>query len=96
MKKCIVIGAGMAGLTAATVLQNSAQWDVLVLDKGRGVGGRMATRRLGEGGKADHGAQYFPPNHLTLPAGTLAGKHYLSPHTGSICRAQRVNFIRVL
>ncbi|MFN3784397.1 MAG: NAD(P)/FAD-dependent oxidoreductase [Spirosomataceae bacterium] len=59
MKKCIVIGAGMAGLTAATVLQNSAQWEVLVLDKGRGVGGRMATRRLGEGGKADHGAQYF-------------------------------------
>lgn len=59
MKKCIVIGAGMAGLTAASLLQESNQWQVTVLDKGRGVGGRMATRRLGEGGKADHGAQYF-------------------------------------
>jgi predicted NAD/FAD-dependent oxidoreductase len=28
------------------------------LDKGRSVGGRLATRRIGEG-KADHGAQFF-------------------------------------
>jgi renalase len=31
---------------------------VTVLDKGRGVGGRMATRRFG-GGTFDHGAQFF-------------------------------------
>jgi predicted NAD/FAD-dependent oxidoreductase len=32
--------------------------NVRVLDKGRGVGGRMATRRLGAA-RADHGAQFF-------------------------------------
>lgn len=47
----------MSGLTAATDLQNNG-WKVTVLDKGRGVGGRMATRRIADG-RADHGAQYF-------------------------------------
>jgi len=54
---CLVIGAGMTGLTAARVLQQNG-WQITVLDKGRGVGGRLATRRF-EQGKADHGAQYF-------------------------------------
>ena len=57
MKNCLIIGAGMAGLLAGTFLQENGI-DVTVLDKGRGVGGRMATRRLGEG-RADHGAQFF-------------------------------------
>ena len=43
---CIVVGAGISGLLAAHELRN-AGWHVTVLDKGRGVGGRMATRRLG-------------------------------------------------
>lgn len=54
---CIIIGAGMSGLISARELQ-TAGWDVTVLDKGRGVGGRMATRRVGEG-TFDHGAQFF-------------------------------------
>ena len=29
-----------------------------VIEKGRGVGGRMATRRM-EGARIDHGAQFF-------------------------------------
>ena len=53
----LIIGAGMAGLTAARILHD-ANLPVLVLDKGRGVGGRMATRRIGYG-RVDHGAQYF-------------------------------------
>ncbi|TDB66067.1 NAD(P)/FAD-dependent oxidoreductase [Arundinibacter roseus] len=57
MPSCIIIGAGMAGLTAAHELQKHG-WDATVLDKGRGVGGRMATRRLLTS-RADHGAQYF-------------------------------------
>ncbi len=47
----------MAGLTAARTLQ-AAGANVQVLDKGRGVGGRMATRRF-ETGVFDHGAQFF-------------------------------------
>lgn len=57
MKSCIIIGAGMTGLTAAHEL-TSHGWEVTILDKGRGVGGRMATRRIA-GTRADHGAQYF-------------------------------------
>jgi predicted NAD/FAD-dependent oxidoreductase len=53
----VIIGAGMAGLTAGRLLRE-AGLPVLVLDKGRGVGGRMATRRIGHG-RVDHGAQYF-------------------------------------
>ncbi len=56
-RSCVVVGAGMAGLTAAGVLQANG-WSVVLLDKGRGVGGRMATRRIGES-VFDHGAQFF-------------------------------------
>lgn len=52
----VVIGAGIAGLTAARALADTQQ--VVVLDKGRGVGGRLATRRIGEA-VLDHGAQFF-------------------------------------
>lgn len=57
-KSCIIIGAGLSGLTAAHELIKN-NWEVIVLDKGRGVGGRMATRRAGEA-RFDHGTQYFP------------------------------------
>jgi renalase len=52
-----VVGAGMAGLSAAGALQAAGR-SVVVFDKGRGIGGRMATRRLGTA-VFDHGAQYF-------------------------------------
>lgn len=54
---CLIIGAGMAGLSAGSRLQ-AAGWQVLLLDKGRSVGGRMATRRIASG-VFDHGAQFF-------------------------------------
>lgn len=57
MPSSLIIGAGMAGLTAARKLQQH-DWNVVVLDKGRGVGGRLATRRI-EQARLDHGAQYF-------------------------------------
>jgi renalase len=56
-KKCIVIGAGISGVTAAQQLQ-ALGFDVTILDKSRGVGGRMAHRRTPSGG-FDHGAQFF-------------------------------------
>ena len=54
---CVVVGAGISGLLAAREL-TAAGWRVVVLDKGRRVGGRMATRRVGDG-TFDHGAQFF-------------------------------------
>ncbi len=54
---CLVVGAGLAGLMAARELQRSGV-GVVVLDKGHGVGGRLATRRIGDR-VFDHGAQFF-------------------------------------
>ncbi|MFM9197745.1 MAG: NAD(P)/FAD-dependent oxidoreductase [Planctomycetia bacterium] len=53
----VVVGAGIAGLAAASELVAGGR-RVLVLEKSRGVGGRMASRRVGEA-VCDHGAQFF-------------------------------------
>ncbi|TGD95146.1 NAD(P)/FAD-dependent oxidoreductase [Methylobacterium nonmethylotrophicum] len=53
-----IIGAGIAGAAAARRL-HAAGRRVVVLDKGRGPGGRMATRRGPGALRFDHGAQYF-------------------------------------
>ena len=53
---CLVVGAGISGLAAASEMQ-AAGWRVTVLDKGREIGGRMATRHIGKG-TFDHGAQF--------------------------------------
>lgn len=55
--KIAVIGAGMAGLSCATMLASSG-YDVHVFDKGRTPGGRLSTRR-NEQGWFNHGAQFF-------------------------------------
>lgn len=71
----IVIGAGLSGLLAAAGLQAGGA-RVLVLDKGRGVGGRLATRRT-DSGAFDHGAQFFtardPQFRLRVEAWEAAG-----------------------
>jgi len=54
--RIVVVGAGLAGLTAARSLDDVHE--VVVIDKVRGVGGRMATRRVGDA-TLDHGAQFF-------------------------------------
>ena len=56
-----IVGAGMAGLACAERLAGRGHV-LTILDKGRGPGGRMSTRRVATGaGEAtfDHGAQYF-------------------------------------
>lgn len=56
-----IIGAGLAGLACGQLLQQAGH-GVQIFDKGRGVGGRLSTRR-GEGWQCDHGAQYFTARH---------------------------------
>lgn len=53
----VIVGAGIAGLVAARDLVAGGS-RVVILEKARGVGGRMATRRLGDA-VCDHGAQFF-------------------------------------
>lgn len=62
-----VIGAGLAGLTVARGAVE-AGISVQVVDKGRGLGGRLATRRAGDGLRFDHGAQYLRPDDAGFAA----------------------------
>lgn len=54
-----IIGAGMAGLSAAEQLVGGGH-QVTLFDKGRGPGGRLSTRRTEDGAwQFDHGAPWF-------------------------------------
>lgn len=61
-----VVGAGAAGLTCARILAAAGR-RVVVIEKSRGVGGRLATRRVGTA-LIDHGAQFVTGD----PAGGAA------------------------
>lgn len=60
LQKIAIIGAGIAGLTAAREIKRKAAGSVelTVFEKSRGVSGRMSTRYAGDF-EFDHGAQYF-------------------------------------
>ncbi len=73
MLRIAVIGAGLSGLVVAREL--SARHEVTVFEKSRGVGGRMATRRVGDY-SFDHGAQFFT-------ARTAAFQQFLAPFIDS-------------
>lgn len=57
MPDVLILGAGVAGLACAGALAQAGA-RVTVLDKGRGVGGRVATRRV-DGQPVDHGVAFF-------------------------------------
>ena len=62
--RVLVVGAGIAGLAAARRLLEVGvdRSDLRVVDKGRGFGGRMASRRIDTPNgvaRFDHGAQFF-------------------------------------
>jgi len=61
IRRIAVVGAGIAGLACANRLVACGH-EVKVYDKGRGVGGRAATRRIRVGAsdlRFDHGAQFL-------------------------------------
>ena len=53
----VIVGAGLAGLSAADEL-STAGFKILLIDKGRSPGGRLASRKIGDA-IFDHGAQFF-------------------------------------
>lgn len=60
----LIIGAGICGLSLAHKLINKGE-NVIILEKSRGVGGRIATRRIEEQG-FDHGALYLPKDQSVV------------------------------
>ena len=64
----LIVGAGSIGTDGGADLGRTWLRTVHVIERGRSVGGRLATRRVGEDGLADHGAQFF-----TVRASTLQG-----------------------
>lgn len=73
MADVLVIGAGIAGLSAARALRACGA-DVTVLEKSRGFGGRLASRTV-HGQRIDHGAQFITvrdPRFATQVAAWIA------------------------
>lgn len=56
-ERVAIVGAGLSGLVCARILADTG-FRVRVIEKARGPGGRMSTRRTDEW-RFDHGAQYF-------------------------------------
>ena len=80
LPRIAVIGAGLAGLTCARELSAQGLAPV-VFDKGRGLGGRLSTRRAEGGLQFDHGAQY-----LTAESGGFASLLRDAEAAGAVAR----------
>lgn len=69
LRDYLIIGGGISGLIAAKTLHNQGK-TVTILDKGRGIGGRLATRRLNYDnsliGVIDYGAPHFTAQSATF------------------------------
>ncbi|MGK7884788.1 MAG: NAD(P)/FAD-dependent oxidoreductase [Crocosphaera sp.] len=65
----VIIGGGISGLIAANVLKNNGI-KTTIIDKGRGIGGRLATRRIRHSeeitGVFDYGMQFFTVRDATV------------------------------
>ncbi len=64
MNDVIIVGAGVSGLTAARKLHEQ-NLNVLILEKSRGLGGRLSTKR-GPGWQANTGIQTFDTQETEL------------------------------
>jgi renalase len=66
-----IIGAGLSGLAAARALVDAGH-EVVVVEKSRGMGGRLAARRI-EGTVVDHGAPAIDLPHQSAIADLVSG-----------------------
>jgi renalase len=80
--RVVVVGAGLAGLAAGGRLREAGH-DVVLFDKGRSPGGRLATRRIGQA-TLDHGAQFFTVRSDTF--GAIVEPHRSSGLVYEWCR----------
>ncbi|MFA1819318.1 flavin monoamine oxidase family protein [Virgibacillus oceani] len=66
-KRIIIIGAGMAGLTAASLLKKAGH-EVFIIEANNRIGGRIYTVRepFAPGNYMEAGAMRFPANHILM------------------------------
>ena len=95
-----VIGAGLSGIVCARRLV-SAGYSVCILDKSRGLGGRMATRRISEQQgneqlRVDHGLRYWQAKSPGLQTLTeeLVEAGVLKPWAASEYEIQQVGELK--
>ncbi|MEB3225217.1 MAG: FAD-dependent oxidoreductase [Synechococcus sp.] len=76
-----IIGAGLAGIYCGRELQG-AEFQVALFDKSRGIGGRLATRRVKEQ-RLDHGLPYWEVlgEHTAALTELLIAEEILQPWT---------------
>lgn len=81
---CAIVGAGLSGLVCAQHLQGLGL-RVVVLDKSRGVGGRVATRRL-HNTYVDHGLPFLTVQgeHTQRLIDELCEQNILQPWSGKV------------
>lgn len=79
MGSIAIIGAGVAGLAAGRALVRSGH-NVTIFEKSRGLGGRVATRRVA-GFAIDHGAQVFkaPTPEFQALVAEIDGARVIAP-----------------
>ena len=79
-----VVGAGIAGIACARTLMQAGH-RVMVFEKGRSTGGRMATRETEFGG-FDHGAQYFTVRDARFQKALATASGLVRPWSASTVR----------
>lgn len=77
----VIIGAGISGLAAARAAHKTGQ-HVVVIDKGRRIGGRVSTRRA-DGFTFNHGAQF-----ITAKGDSFSAVLQLAENAGALARWQ--------
>ncbi len=94
----LIIGAGIAGLAAGQMAQR-AGYSVMLIDKGRRVGGRVSTRRI-DGFMFNHGAQYiiartdeFTQVLAAATSAGMAGNWQLDPAKNAVIGAPMMRAI---
>jgi predicted NAD/FAD-dependent oxidoreductase len=79
----LILGAGLSGLSLAQGLRTGLpQASLKILEKSRGLGGRLATRRA-DLVRFDHGAPWFQGEEWAKLNAFLADPEFLTPHASS-------------
>ncbi|MEM6797029.1 MAG: FAD-dependent oxidoreductase [Acidobacteriota bacterium] len=90
LPRVLVVGAGVAGLACARTLSDQGI-PVTVVDKGRGPGGRISTRREADSARYDHGAQFFTvrDRRFDRPVRAWHQEGVVAPWKGTVVTLER-------